>query len=226
MKKSMFISLLLLIFFQLVSARNYLNIYLDSSNGASLLGQTNESSLILPDGVSLNNGRIIGKSYDLIYSKNEILTFSFSLNDSEIELILPEGALLKTSSSNEVYTRENSISIYAEDNLTVSYVIEKNDYSFFIYVIILLAIIAFTLIQYRKNKLSTSEKKKILMKVLNEREKLILSQLEKSGKIKISHLRKLTAIPKASLSRHLNMLEKKKLIVKSGSGKNKFIEVI
>ena len=41
----------------------------------------------------------------------------------------------------------------------------------------------------------------------------------------MSHLRKLTYIPKASFSRHIQELEKKGLINRSGEGKNKFVEI-
>lgn len=41
----------------------------------------------------------------------------------------------------------------------------------------------------------------------------------------MSYLRKYCNIPKASFSRHINELENKKLIKKSGLGKNKFIEL-
>jgi uncharacterized membrane protein len=49
--------------------------------------------------------------------------------------------------------------------------------------------------------------------------------LRETGKIKSSFLRKATQIPKASFSRHIHELEKKKLVRLSGDGKNKFVEL-
>ena len=54
----------------------------------------------------------------------------------------------------------------------------------------------------------------------------LLKHLKQTGKIKSSFLRKKCDIPKASFSRHLQELERKKLIKRTGEGKNKFVEVI
>ena len=91
---------------------------------------------------------------------------------------------------------------------------------------------------YYRKKLVTLIKPKIIYKkpkkkdhidmikhILNEREKLILDKLKFTGKVKMSHLRKLCEIPKASFSRHVQELEKKKLLTRSGEGKNKFVQL-
>jgi uncharacterized membrane protein len=51
-------------------------------------------------------------------------------------------------------------------------------------------------------------------------------KLRETGKTKMSYLRKACDMPKASFSRHVHELEKKKLVVLSGDGKNKFIELV
>jgi uncharacterized membrane protein len=78
----------------------------------------------------------------------------------------------------------------------------------------------------RKKRSHKNDRLTPVMSLLNEREKSILETLKKTGKVKGSQLRRLSEIPKASFSRHIHELERKKLIRLSGDGKNKFIELV
>jgi len=90
---------------------------------------------------------------------------------------------------------------------------------------ILLIILTILIIYYiKKRKRKNIQKQKLLSQILQEKEKLILNTLKKTGKIKSSYLRKQTQLPKATFSRHIQELEKKELIKRSGLGRNKFIE--
>ena len=60
---------------------------------------------------------------------------------------------------------------------------------------------------------------------MNERERNIIDKLKETGKIKGSQLRRMLEIPKASFSRHIQELEKKGIVKRTGEGRNRFIEL-
>ena len=224
---------------QPVFAYTYLNIYIDSSGNSEFLGETNETSLALPQGIFIQDGKIRGTTQDLTAKTGEIWTFQYSLRDSEIKTILPEGAVIKNISNGEIFLERSRISVYFTDGLSVSYAVNgvSGSNAGLIWLIVILLASGSAAYYYRK-KLATLIKPKVIYKkpkkkdhidmikhVLNEREKLILDKLKFTGKVKMSHLRKLCEIPKASFSRHVQELEKKKLLTRSGEGKNKFVQL-
>jgi uncharacterized membrane protein len=213
--------------FSFSSSTTYLNIYLDERGNAMFLGKTNESSLPLPESISVKDGNVIGKTDNLTYKEYDRWTFTLNLSDSEIELVLPTKATVLSASSSEIVFRDDHVSIYSKNSASVTYIINK-DYSllsimiFSAFVVLLILMIVLKYVLPKKQSHHHSAYKDIL----NEREKTILSNLEMSGKIKMSYLRKMSGIPKASFSRHVQELEKKKLLKRSGIGKNKFVELI
>lgn len=238
MKKFAIIFLSILLFSN-ISAYTFLNIYLDENGEALFLGETDET-LSLPKNVELNEGIINGATQELTLKNGEIWEFSYSLKSSEIYVVLPEGAVIKELNEGEIGLEDNKLSIYNKEKIEVKYTINgKEDNSQNILLIILVGIIILIFAYYfiklknkKSKKISKNVKQKkenkieIVKSLLNEREKLILSRLEKTGKIKNSQLRKICEIPKASFSRHIQELERKKLIKRSGEGKNKFIELL
>lgn len=240
--RKIFISAIVLIFLaQPVFAYTYLNIYIDSSGNAEFLGETNETQISgLPAGISIIEGKIRGTTQELTTKAGELWTFSYSLKNAEIKAILPEGAAIENVSNGEIFIERGRISVYFTDSLSVDYVVNDvqggSNLTWLIFVLIIIGALAYF---YRK-KIANLIKPKIIYKrpkqkkshidmikhILNEREKLILDKLRETGKVKMSHLRKLVEIPKASFSRHIQELEKKKLIIRLGEGKNKFVELI
>ena len=166
-------------------------------------------------------------------------SFSYSSPGNSLEVFLPAGAEVLDVSANHISVQDERIVLYSDSSIDVKYKINQvyNDYLPYLIPVILIIIILIVRFFYfhifRKNKTTKKDKTEsksqdklnILKKVLNEREKIIINNLKKSGKIKMSHLRKLTYIPKASFSRHIQELEKKGLINRSGEGKNKFVEI-
>ena len=242
MGKSLLITTILIIFLaQPIFAYTYLNIYIDSSGKAEFLGETNETNIIFPAGIFLQDGKIRGTTDDLTTKQGEIWTFSYSLKDAEIKVILPQGSTIKSFSNPqaEIFLERSRISIYFIDGLSVNYIIDdvKSSNTLLILAIILLAIgvagyfnrVKIKVLFSPKIRYKKPRKKKshvdMIKHILNPREQLILDKMKSTGKIKTSHLRRLCDIPKASFSRHIQELEKKKLVVRSGEGKNKFVEL-
>jgi len=202
-----------------VSATSNLNIFLDESGNALFLG-LGDGGINMPEGIIYSNGRIKGETTSLTNKEGNIWEFKFELENAEMQIILPEGSrILETDGEIGIYREQ--FSIFASDRVSIKYVIEDVESNSLIFVLISLLILIISAIFFSKNK----KKKRIhIDDLLNERERKILRELEKSGKIKSSVLRKKVEIPKASFSRHLKELEKKRLISVSGEGRNKIIE--
>lgn len=245
MKNILLLVVISVLLAQPVFAYTYLNIYIDSSGSAEFFGETNETNLLLPSGISLQEGKIRGTTQQLTTKLGELWTFSYSLKGAEIKAILPEGASIKNISTGEIFLERDRISIFYQDSLTVKYVINETQSSnLWITLLVVIVVLAIILIYFFRTKILSFIRPKIkpkviykrpkqketrlevLKQVLNARENLILEKLKETGKVKMSHLRKLCGIPKASFSRHVQELEKKKLLSRSGQGKNKFVELV
>ena len=238
------IKLLLLTLFTAVlmvsqaSALTQLNIYIDESGDALFLGTTDEQ-VLLPEGINLSNGRISGYTSSLTAKSGELWSFAYVLAKSEMNVILPEGAVIKNISSGEIAIEGKQIEIFARNSVKISYTIEKTDeinWSIFVIIIIILIVFGagyFAYFRKRKNnvkkvirKHKTKSKLSIISQVLNDRENAIVDKLRAMGKTKMSYLRKACDMPKASFSRHVHELRKKDIVKLSGEGKNKFVELI
>jgi len=223
--------------FSFAHASSDVIVHIDKTGNALFLGTSDENiTAFLPSGVSLVNGKINGNTVLQTSKEGAIWTFYYSLQNSNIEVFLPTGAKVKETNG-EVLIDGGNLAIYKEDNLTVSYTIEEIRSGFNSLWLILIALVVFIGIYYFSKKfdlkkksdknLVKEEKKKIevLQEILSERENKIIDILKEKGKIKSSVLRRLVGFPKASFSRHINELEKKGLIKRSGEGRNKFVEV-
>ncbi len=230
-----------------VSAETQINIYIDAVGDALFLGSTDETSLVLPEGVTMEQGRIRGSTSNLTGKEGEVWSFAYTLPNSDLTLTLPEGAVITSLSDGVISLDGKQISLSAPDRVFVSYSIEKTtDVSSNIVLgIIIASLILIVVIGYgghtlkrllgrfidgrvKKQKARRTERKnklEHLKPLLHEREHLILAQLKTLGKVKMSYLRKHTNLPKASFSRHIHELEKKQIIILSGEGKNQFIEL-
>lgn len=255
MKKTILFFVIAIFLVQTASAFTFLNIYLDEKGQATFLGETSDVP-ILPAGINIQGSTIVGKTQETTSKQGEIWTFSYALEGAEMNIILPKRAVIKSVSNGEISINNNQISISTASSANITYKLneiiveeETNPNSLLAGLVlgaILIVLIVF-LINYSKREKEHEELKekveeklieitakeakkpdklKTISKILNKREKSILSALKKSGKIKQSYLRRLSNIPKASFSRHIQELEKKKLIKRSGEGKNKFVELI
>ena len=229
--------ILSIISMQTVSAYTFLTISINENGESAFIGETDQQ-LILPEGITLQNGRISGKTNTLTSKQGSLWSVSFESPDAEITTTLPKGATIKSLNAGEVSIRKDRIVIDSVGEINLSYTLstptQQNTVLFYIAGAIAIVAIIIILSKYFNNKKSKNivkkpksdnQKQRLLNKLLNDREKQILATLKKTGKIKMSHLRKLCEIPKASFSRHIQELEKKQLVKRSGEGKNKFVEL-
>lgn len=235
--------MLIFIILPSVSAVTHLNIYVDKIGDSLFLGETDSENVQVPAGVSLKNGKINGITHGLTTKEGDLWTFQYYLLNSEINVVLPPGAVIKNVSNGEIYLDSNKqIAVFVDEGVKIEYNIEDTKQSLFsmflvpLYALglVLLIIVISYGVNYvmsyksklKKEKVEVKEKLEVVKSVLNERENLIINKLKELGKIKSSLLRKQCDIPKASFSRHLQELEKKGLIKRIGEGKNKFVELV
>lgn len=220
------------------SALTQVTIYIDGVGDALFLGESDDR-IVLPEGVVLSTeGRINGYTSTLTEKEAEQWRFSYTLPNSEMVVVLPEGAVIKSISKGEITVERGQIAVYAVNETSIRYTIEKPTSSNGLgtFITIIGALVAIVVIGYLANyknreksvrsvtsKRKRTDKLDVISSVLSERENLILDKLKASGKTKMSYLRKACDMPKASFSRHIHELVKKKLIALSGEGKNKFV---
>lgn len=230
------------------SAATQINIYVDNIGDSLFLGTT-DVNITLPEGVTVANGRISGYTSNLTVKQGEEWTFDYMIEGANLRVTLPEGAVIKSMSTSEISLDRGQISLYAANGVRATYTIDKveDNSSDIVLLWIIIALVVLVGVVYGwnylkkhvRNVVKTSlQKKQIrannvvekqsneqLKNILHERENLIITKLREMGKTKMSYLRNACEMPKASFSRHVHELEKKKLIVLSGEGKNKFIEL-
>jgi len=236
MKKILLIVLMLLI--PLSTAYSTINIYIDESGSSLFLGEGDGIIEGLPEGVEFKDGKIVGNTINLTDKQGEIWNFYYALEDSEVQVFLPEGAKV-LDTTGEISLFRNQIVVYGVGSVYIEYTLEEGlgvqDSDFVILLIlgIIVAIIIYLLIKERTRTEKEKEgdkkevdKVKTIQGILNERERIILDRLREIGKTKSSYLRQKCNIPKASFSRHIRELEKKKLVKISGEGRNKFVELV
>lgn len=220
-----FISVILL--FPLVFAQTQINIYLSENGDAKFYGKISEN-ILLPEGISIKEGNILGTTKNLTKKDGEIWFFNYSLKNSNLNLILPKDSVIKELNEGEIYLEDGSFSIYNDEYLEVYYAVGEHSYiQYYIYFSGLVSLLIFFLIFYKKIKKRFKKKEdiEIIKKTLSEKENLIIDKLKEVKEIKQSRLSKLTEIPKASLFRHLIHLEKKGIIKRVGERKNKVISL-
>jgi len=234
------------------SAFTVINIFIDESGDAIFIGETDEDiQNQLPPGITLKNTEVTGITSGLTTKEGELWQFSFFLEGSEFSVILPSGATIIEISGGEISLQGNQILVYTQDQINITYTLDQGprilgsqaSVPLILLLVAALVILIVFLINYTKREKEKEEQEKkrakparkkpknqdklaILKQVLSDREKLIIDKLKQTGKVKSSQLRKLSDIPKASFSRHIQELEKKGLIKRTGEGKNKFVELI
>ncbi|MBR9679230.1 MAG: MarR family transcriptional regulator [Nanoarchaeota archaeon] len=155
-----------------------------------------------------------GSDWLFVY-ENETLT-------QELKIHLPKKTTLKSIDTTHDYsiTYENTLIIKIHPNhhslkISVQYYFEETKNNNYILLLFLIPITILVTYLFLKNK-KTNKK---FLRVLNKRERQVLLTIKKEkGNIKQSNLKKITGLPKSTLSRTINSLEKKGLITKQGHG--------
>ena len=199
-------------------------------NGAVRFNVESDIPLEL-EGVSFDN-EIMRGTTDMLTSKSGGI-WTFELNFEEYDTILLDVHLPKNldtiTSINGVDSAidiENKIiSLIDSGDLTFSASYKLKDttsygWIFWPLVLILIIIIFLVFKQSRKRK----EHLDHVFPLINDNEQKIIELLMKKP-IRQKEIRKILGFPKASFSRYLVNLEKKKLILREGEGKNKVVRL-
>lgn len=238
MNKFIVISIVLSMLFLSITSAQTVNFYISENGEVDVVGQSS-LNLTLPSGIEQQGSSIFGITQELTGKIGEIWEFNFSTNlETRINIYLPDYASIENVGEVGISREKNQIVISKTGKeIEFEYKLGQapENYNYLYVIIGVLAITAaiFIYLRYRKKHRPVKITKnrinrlKIIKDTLNARELAIISKLEeyKKNKIKIkqNHLRKVLNIPKASFSRHIQELDKKKVIIRSGEGKNKFI---
>jgi len=230
MRKTILIPVITILLLGITSA-SYISgdIYI-YENGQTKFNVETDISLDIPDLIFSNN-ELTGRT-DFLTSKSG-RTWTFSINQNTYDTILldihlPSNLNSITSiqgNTNIIDVSDETITIIdsGELNFEISYELEESaNIGWLIWpLIIILLIVGFFI--YNKKRKSRDRLQNILP-LINEHEQKIIDILMK-GPIRQKEIRKSLGIPKASFSRYMVNLEKKKLIFREGEGKNKIIKL-
>jgi uncharacterized membrane protein len=177
-----------------------------------------------------NDNKLTGITSQLTNKKGDVWTFSIDLKQYEnvlIDIHLPKNLNTITTIQGEgkIIDTENKIItiISQQEEFKVSYNLKNStNYSWLIWPVLLIILIT-SYITYKKSR-KRKEHLSHIMPLINEQEQKIIDILMKKPK-RQKELRKQLGIPKASFSRYITNLEKKKLIVREGEGKNKILRL-
>lgn len=230
--KKLAIFVLVFMFLPVISS-NYItgDIYVNEQGKATFYVETDKDVNI--QGITFSGGVLRGAT-DFLTSKSGD-TWTFLLNSSGYEIILLDIHLPKNTYS--VFSLlgvdslfdvdEKIITLIGDDEsliFEVSYKIEdKNFYWFVLWILMVIA--GFILFYFIFDRfLAKKRRLKQAFPYINDKEKAILDLLMK-GDLRQNNVRKSLNIPKASFSRYVVNLEKKKLIIREGDGKNKILRL-
>lgn len=183
------------------------------------------------DELLFEKNKLTGKTDSFTTKINSIWTFSLrgqNYDDIFLDIKLPSSTNSITSLSGNQFlldTKENTITILdsGELDFSVSYTLaETFNYALIIFLapIAVLAAGFYIIYKFKKKKDRLSH----IMPLINENEQKIINLLMKSP-MRQKEVRKILNFAKASFSRYISNLEKKKLIQRDGDGKNKILKL-
>jgi uncharacterized membrane protein len=159
----------------------------------------------------------------------------------ELSLVLPPGTkLLDSSPKGSMYTSENritvefalpkgeeSISVKAEYTFDALEAEAYNLISIYILLALVTALAVVTLLMLRRpaKKKRIEHSHKVIKKILSVNEEKIMEELLREGEITQKKLMMRTAIPKATLSRTLRIMERKNMVELKSYGTTKLVRL-
>jgi uncharacterized membrane protein len=205
------------------------NIYLDEEGNARFDAETDINTNI--SGITFENNRLTGNTNQLLTLKGGTWTLDLSLpeyDDIFIEIHLPKNLVSIRSvegNDNIIDIEEKTVTIADSGKLdfTMSYLLkEQRNYSWIYWIIAIIVLIVgfFTYKRITKKK----ERFENILPMINDKEQQIVDILMKKP-MRQKELRVQLNLPKASFSRYMVNLEKKKLILREGEGKNKLVRL-
>ena len=225
--------MLVLVFFISGASASYIygDIYLDE-NGIATFSVDTDVNLDL-EGVVFNENHLSGETNELISLEKGI--WSFLLNGDYYETILIDihlpGDIDKVISVEGVNFlmgfSQKTINLIDHDKILdfeITYELESSSGRGFVYFLMGIIFIGIVMWYVVKSKKKKKKKFEDIFPLINDVEKKIIKLLMKKS-MRQKEIRKHLDIPKASYSRYLVNLEKKKLIIREGEGKNKIIKL-
>ena len=230
MKKVLLILLMAILSSSLVSATYIKGDIIIKPNGDAELKLETDKTLDI-QGIEQIENKISGTTSALTSKDGEFWTFNIDFGEFDeifIVISLPKNLQEVTSiegSKNIIDFEKKKVAILDSGNLNfkISYTLnDRLSFVFLLWPLLALIIIAGFLLYNNSKK----KKQKLLqiMPLINETEQKIIDSLMK-GPLRQKELRKSLDIPKASFSRYVINLEKKKLIVREGESKNKILKL-
>ena len=227
--------ILLLLFIVLIGGVSASYIYGDIyiKEGGEVVFSVNSDKEINLEGLSFNDNRITGETNELVTLENGIWYFLLDLtyyDDIVVDLHL--------SSNVEIINFIEGIGHFIGfDKKIISFIDQDAEFQIFMayeksyeknntifYVIGIIGIFVLIVLFIGKLKKRKEKKFQDIFPFINDKEKAILELLMKKS-MRQKEVGKKLNIPKASYSRYLVNLEKKKLILREGEGKNKILKL-
>jgi len=205
------------------------NVYLDENGNAEFDVDTDQA-VDLP-GTTFENNHLSGTTNQLLTLKGGIWTLDISLEEYDdifLEIHLPKNLVSIKSvqgSDNIIDIEEKTVTIADSRKLefTMSYILKKQkDYSW-AYWLAAMVLLFCGFLAYKKAT-KRRERFENILPIISDKEQQIVDVLMKRP-MRQKELRSHLNVPKASFSRYMVNLEKKKLIVREGEGKNKLVKL-
>jgi uncharacterized membrane protein len=205
------------------------DIYLDEE-GNSRFDTETDINVNIP-GLVFENNRLAGTTNQLLTLKGGIWTLDLSLQEYDdifIEIHLPKNLVSIRSVEgvdNIIDIEEKTVTIADSGKLDfkMSYILrEQKNHSWFYWLITIVVLVCGFAVYKKITK--RKERFQNILPMINEKEQQIIDLLMKKP-MRQKELRNQLNLPKASFSRYMVNLEKKKLILREGEGKNKLVKL-
>ncbi len=232
--KTLFILCVLIFVISNISAGDYIfaEIEIDDNGIVSIQGDSDVDPNI--QGIEFSEGYISGTTQLLTEKTNGVWKFFMEIDETYSEIYLKIYFPDNTESIQNIITNLNAqlniedqiylevIDLDKKIDFSVEYSINKSKDNSWLFIFILVIVI-FGLLYYMKLK-KKPNKFDIISGLLNEKENEIVNLLMKKS-MRQKEIRKKLDIPKASFSRYIINLEKKKIISREGEGRNKIVKL-
>ncbi|MBU2612405.1 MAG: hypothetical protein KKB62_01650 [Nanoarchaeota archaeon] len=224
--------LLVFVFVLNLASASYISgdIYVSPNGNANFFIETDKS--ISMKGLTFEKGILSGDTDELTSKNGEVWSFGLNLgyyDGISLNIHLPDNVDSITSLEGvfSFIDVEKKVVIISDRNkalfFRVNYTLREESGFLWVYpalILVFLALISYFVFRFFDKK----RKLKEAFPFINENERKIINLIMKNP-LRQKEVRKTLGIPKASFSRYVLNLEKKKLLFREGDGKNKILRV-
>lgn len=183
------------------------------------------------EGLTFNNNKITGTTEVLTAKNTGTWTFELSLGNYDnilLDINLPKNSNSVSSlqGADSIMDIENKVITIVDSgklDFKVSYKLKETANYGWIFWLILFLVLAGIYLLIKKTR-KRKEHLEHVFPLINDNEQKIIELLMKKP-MRQKEIRETLGFPKASFSRYLTNLEKKKLILREGEGKNKIVRL-